>query len=265
MLGRLQCTGVTVERPSSPCHPGRAPGFRSSPQADGRPGPSPPCRARASPAAERTRHRRQGHRAPIRTRRSGDGLSPSGRHPPAPGRVQPAECPVHGSAQPTLLRENSSLCCRSGQLLITSGSSISSQSTRSPEQGPSRTAPGLQGSRGLRGAGQGCPPGWPPAHPLTCCRRRPGAPRPGAPPPAAAGSSPRRRAWRPGRQRRQRRERTAAPPGGATAPRSGPEGLREGQKPRPSAREESQAALRPLDSGTAPPRGQQRPVGPHPG
>lgn len=55
-------------------------------------------------------------------------------------------------AQPpprTLLREKSSLCCRSGQLPMTSGSSVSSQSTRSPEHGPSRTASRLQGGGGL--------------------------------------------------------------------------------------------------------------------
>lgn len=62
-------------------------------------------------------------------------------------------------AQPTSFRKNSSLCCRSGQLLITSGSSISSQSTRSPEQGPSWTASELKGKwgEGSETASQGHP------------------------------------------------------------------------------------------------------------
>ena len=60
----------------------------------------------------------------------------------------------------TFLREKSSLSCRSGQLLTTSGSSISSQSTRRPDEGPSRTASRLQGEGGSA-------KGWchPPAHP----------------------------------------------------------------------------------------------------
>lgn len=40
----------------------------------------------------------------------------------------------------TLFQENRSFCCKSGQLLITSGSSISSQSLRRPEEGPSQVA-----------------------------------------------------------------------------------------------------------------------------
>lgn len=40
----------------------------------------------------------------------------------------------------TLFQENSSFCWRSGQLLITSGSNISSQSLRRPEEGPSQAA-----------------------------------------------------------------------------------------------------------------------------
>lgn len=63
-------------------------------------------------------------------------------------------------AQPTSLWENRSLCCRSGQLLITSGSSVSSQSTRSPEHGPSCTACRLRGGKSsetpARAAYQAC-------------------------------------------------------------------------------------------------------------
>ena len=79
-------------------------------------------------------------------------------HPPGPTRVRPGlplgprESRVR--AQPTLLREKSSLCCRSGQLLITSGSSSSSQSTRSPEQGPSCTVSGLKAMQGRVGNGR---------------------------------------------------------------------------------------------------------------
>jgi hypothetical protein len=57
----------------------------------------------------------------------------------------PSPLYMHTLSPVTFLRENSSFRCRSGQLLTTSGSSISSQSTSSPDEGPSRTVSGLWG------------------------------------------------------------------------------------------------------------------------
>lgn len=118
------------ERPRPRC---RAPG-----PTDNRPQPTPPpAETRSAEFGDQLR-RNAGR---VRPRIP---LEATERDSPPPGaRGRGSE--RHGTAQPTLLRENSSLCCRSGQLLTTSGSSISSQSTRSPEQAPSRTASGLKG------------------------------------------------------------------------------------------------------------------------
>lgn len=175
-------------------------------------------------------------------------------HPSRPARVRPRllleptqrDCPGRGcrgspapttprvvlvlrprrGAQPTLPRENSSLCCSSGQLLITSGSSISSQSTRSPEQGPSCTASRLKGKQGRLSNGQpGAHTDRPQPRRLTCSHRLPGPLGLGAPSLAAAGSSPRRRAAGSGTRGQWRRARPTAPPGEATPPQSDPGGL----------------------------------------
>lgn len=149
---------------------------------------------------------------------------------PTTPRLAPAIGPRCG-AQPTLPRENSSLCCGSGQLLITSGSSISSQSTRSPEQGPSCTASRLKGERGgLRNGQPGLLTDWPRPCQLTCSCQPPAPLGPGAPSPAAAGSSPPRRAARSGTWGQWQRVQPAAPPGAVTPPQSDPGGLRRNRK-----------------------------------
>lgn len=64
-----------------------------------------------------------------------------------PQKVVPAQqflCPT----TLTLFQENRSFCCRSGQLLMTSGSNISSQSLRRPEAGPGQADSALWTKQG---------------------------------------------------------------------------------------------------------------------
>lgn len=60
----------------------------------------------------------------------------AGQHPVKAASAQQSLYPT----TLTLFQENSSFCWRSGQLLITSGSNISSQSFKRPEDGPSQAA-----------------------------------------------------------------------------------------------------------------------------
>lgn len=66
----------------------------------------------------------------------------AGQYPES--RFSTALCPT----TLTLFQENSSFCCRSGQLLMTSGSSISSQSLRRPEAGPGQADSALWTKQG---------------------------------------------------------------------------------------------------------------------
>lgn len=130
-----------------------------------------------------------------------------------------------GHVPVTFLREKSSFHCRSGQLQTTSGSSVSSQSTSSPEAGPRRMASVLRDRGSEQRLGCRATPLAPTATlPVTWHPPPPACWGPGAlPSPVAARSSPPQWAQRLGSGTRSlwwlRRALSATLPSAGSAPR----------------------------------------------